>query len=106
LASRFHLEDVCLNEERPLSGWGRFQMACLQSSLPSLVLELKPPEHRTIAALAPLWPTALSYAASYEFIPIVWMNHHHLLRFTDDPTPRALPLRLLSWFSVGTRSRP
>ncbi len=42
-----------------------------------MVLELKPPEHPTFAALLPLWPTALSYVVSYYFIAIVWLNHHH-----------------------------
>jgi uncharacterized membrane protein len=42
-----------------------------------MVLDLKPPEHPTFAALWPLWPTALSYAVSYAFIAIVWLNHHH-----------------------------
>src|ERR1700749_1339128 len=45
-----------------------------------MVLDLKPPEHPTFAALVPLWPTALSYVVSYSFIAIVWVNHHHLLR--------------------------
>jgi Endosomal/lysosomal potassium channel TMEM175 len=35
-----------------------------------MVLELKPPEHPSFAALALLWPTALSYAVSYLFIAI------------------------------------
>ena len=46
-----------------------------------MVLELKPPEHPSFAALAMLWPTALSYAVSYLFIAIIWVNHHYLLRF-------------------------
>src|SRR5580698_6441479 len=66
-----------------------------------MVLELKPPEHPTFAALVPLWPTALSYAASYEFIAIVWMNHHHLLRFTDDPTPRLIWINFVHLFMVS-----
>jgi uncharacterized membrane protein len=45
-----------------------------------LVLELRPPEHPSIEALLLLWPTALSYAVSYLFIAIVWVNHHHLIR--------------------------
>jgi uncharacterized membrane protein len=45
-----------------------------------MVLQLKPPEHPTFAALALLWPTALSYGVSYFFIAIVWVNHHYLLR--------------------------
>ena len=53
-----------------------------------MVLELKLPEHSTLAALVQLWPTAVSYAVSYLFIAIVWMNHHYLLRLTDYPTHR------------------
>jgi len=55
-----------------------------------MVLELKPPEHPTFAALRPLWPTALSYLVSYYFIAIVWVNHHHLLRFFPHSTPRLI----------------
>jgi uncharacterized membrane protein len=43
-----------------------------------MVLELKPPEHPSLAALLPLWPTGLSYVLSYTFIAIVWVNHHHV----------------------------
>ena len=53
-----------------------------------MVLQLKPPEHPTFAALLQLWPTALSYVVSYLFIAIVWVNHHVLLRFANDVTPR------------------
>jgi uncharacterized membrane protein len=60
-----------------------------------MVLDLRPPEHPTFAALIPLWPTALSYVVSYAFIAIVWVNHHHLLRFTEYPTPR------LIWINFG-----
>ena len=48
-----------------------------------MVLELKPPLQPSFAALLPLWPTGLSYAVSYLFIAIVWVNHHHLLRFAE-----------------------
>jgi uncharacterized membrane protein len=66
-----------------------------------MVLDLKPPDHPTFAALIPLWPTALSYAASYEFIAIVWMNHHYLLRFTDDPTPQLIWINFVHLFMVS-----
>lgn len=39
-----------------------------------LVLDLRPPEQPTFAALLSLWPTWLSYAVSYVFIAIVWTN--------------------------------
>jgi uncharacterized membrane protein len=52
-----------------------------------MVLDLKPPTETTLRGLLPLWPTALSYAVSYFFIAIIWVNHHHLLRFTHSATP-------------------
>lgn len=51
-----------------------------------MVLDLKPPAEATLKALLPLWPTALSYAVSYLFIAIIWVNHHHLLRFAHEAT--------------------
>jgi uncharacterized membrane protein len=55
-----------------------------------LVLELRPPELPTFKALLLLWPTWLSYAVSYLFIAIVWTNHHYLMRFATEATPRPL----------------
>lgn len=55
-----------------------------------MVLELKPPPQPSFAALLPLWPTVVSYAVSYLLIAIVWVNHHHLLRFADHATPRLI----------------
>ena len=46
-----------------------------------MVLELKAPEQAAFSALWPLWPTAISYAVSFLFIAIIWINHHHLMRF-------------------------
>jgi uncharacterized membrane protein len=51
-----------------------------------MVLDLKIPDHATFAALKPLWPTALSYLVSYMFVAIVWLNHHHLFQYTEEPT--------------------
>jgi uncharacterized membrane protein len=55
-----------------------------------LVLELKPPPSPSFEALASLWPTAVSYAVSYLFVAIVWVNHHHLLRYADIATSRLI----------------
>lgn len=66
-----------------------------------MVLDLRPPEHPTFAALLPLWPTALSYVVSYTFIAIVWLNHHHLLRFTEYPTPRLIWINFAHLFAVS-----
>ena len=46
-----------------------------------MVLELKAPDEPAYSALLPLWPTVISYAVSYVFIAIIWINHHHLMRF-------------------------
>lgn len=45
-----------------------------------MVLELKAPDQASFSALSPLWPTAISYAVSYLFIAIIWINHHHLMQ--------------------------
>lgn len=66
-----------------------------------LVLELKPPPADTFGALLPLWPTALSYAVSYLFIAIVWMNDHHLLSYTQSTTPRLVWSNFLHLFAVS-----
>ncbi|SDT54572.1 TMEM175 family protein [Bradyrhizobium canariense] len=55
-----------------------------------LVLELKPPHSPSFEALLSLWPTAVSYAVSYLFIAIVWINHHHLLRYAEVATSRLI----------------
>jgi uncharacterized membrane protein len=51
-----------------------------------MVLELKAPEEVSLSALWPLWPTAASYAVSYLFIAVIWINHHHLMRFVGAPS--------------------
>jgi uncharacterized membrane protein len=66
-----------------------------------LVLELRPPELPTFEALLSLWPTWLSYAVSYLFIAIVWINHHHLMRFATATTPRLMWFNFAHLFSVS-----
>jgi Endosomal/lysosomal potassium channel TMEM175 len=51
-----------------------------------MVLELRAPEQAAFSALWPLWSTAISYAVSYLFIAIIWINHHYLMRFVGTPT--------------------
>jgi len=55
-----------------------------------MVLDLKPPAEATLSALLPLWPTALSYAVSYLFVAIIWINHHRLLLFAHEATPQLM----------------
>jgi uncharacterized membrane protein len=66
-----------------------------------LVLELKPPHADTFSALLPLWSTALSYAVSYVFIAIVWVNHHHLFGYAEVATPRLVWSNFAHLFSVS-----
>lgn len=60
-----------------------------------MVLELKPPSEAKLSALLPLWSTALSYAVSYLFVAIIWINHHRLLFFAHEATP------LLIWWNFA-----
>ena len=60
-----------------------------------LVLDLRPPELPTFQSLLSLWPTWLSYVVSYLFIAIVWTNHHYLMRYAAEATPRLL------WFNFA-----
>src|SRR5436309_5375949 len=66
-----------------------------------LVLGLHPPERPTFEAFLELWPTWLSYAVSYLFIAIVWANHHYLLRYATEATPRLLWFNFAHLFSVS-----
>jgi uncharacterized membrane protein len=66
-----------------------------------LVLDLRPPEFPTYKALLLLWPTWLSYAVSYLFIAIVWTNHHYLMRYAAEATPRLLWFNFAHLFSMS-----
>jgi uncharacterized membrane protein len=66
-----------------------------------LVLELRPPDRPTFAALLALWPTWLSYGVSYLFIAIVWVNHHYLMRFASEATPSLLWFNFAHLFSMS-----
>jgi len=66
-----------------------------------LVLDLRPPELPTFKALLLLWPTWLSYAVSYLFIAIVWLNHHYLMRYATEATSRLLWFNFAHLFSMS-----
>jgi uncharacterized membrane protein len=66
-----------------------------------MVLELKAPDEPSFSALWPLWPTAVSYAASYLFIAIIWINHHHLMRFVGPPTLGLIWINFVHLFMVS-----
>src|SRR5690242_4099538 len=66
-----------------------------------LVLELRPPAIPTFNAFLQLWPTWLSYAVSYLFIAIVWTNHHYLMRYATEASPRLLWVNFAHLFSIS-----
>lgn len=66
-----------------------------------LVLELRPPAQPTFRALLLLWPTWLSYAVTYLFIAIVWMNHHYLMRYATEANHRLVWLNFAHLFSMS-----
>jgi uncharacterized membrane protein len=66
-----------------------------------MVLELKAPDEPSFSALWPLWPTAISYAVSYLFIVIIWINHHHLMRFVGPPTLGLIWINFVHLFMVS-----
>lgn len=66
-----------------------------------MVLELKAPDEAAFSALRPLWPTAISYAVSYLFIAIIWINHHYLMRVVGPPTLRFMWINFAHLFMVS-----
>ena len=67
-----------------------------------MVLELKAPHGEDLAALAQLWPTAMSYVLSFIYVGIYWNNHHHMLQATRRVNGAILwwNLHLLFWLSL------
>lgn len=66
-----------------------------------LVLELHPPASPTLKALLLSWPTWLSYAVSYLFIAIVWINHHYLMLYATQVSSRLLWFNFAHLFSMS-----
>jgi uncharacterized membrane protein len=66
-----------------------------------MVLELKAPDEAEFSILLSLWPTAISYAVSYLFIAIIWINHDHLMRFVGRPTLRLIWINFVHLFMVS-----
>jgi len=65
------------------------------------IMELKAPEQVAFSDLWPLWPTAISYAVSYLFIAIIWINHHYLWRFVGPPTLGLIWINFIHLFLVS-----
>jgi uncharacterized membrane protein len=66
-----------------------------------MILELKKPENATFHALLQLWPTWISYAVSYLFIAIVWINHHYLLKHATQVSLKLMWANFGHLFSIS-----
>jgi uncharacterized membrane protein len=66
-----------------------------------MVLELKAPDEAAFSVLWALWPPAISYAVSYLFIAIIWINHDFLMRFVGRPTLRLIWINFAHLFMVS-----
>ena len=80
---------------------GAFSDGVIAVIITIMVLELKPPEGAHLYDLLTLWPRFLSYGMSYLFVGIVWINHHHMLRYTEHAGPDLLWSNLLFLFTVS-----
>lgn len=58
-------------------------------------------DEQAFSALWPLWPTAMSYAVSYLFIAIIWINHHHLWQFVGPPALGLIWINFMHLFLVS-----
>ncbi|MGH7441778.1 MAG: TMEM175 family protein [bacterium] len=79
-----------------------FSDGVLAIILTILVLELKLPQGGGYSALDPLMPAFASYALSFVFVGMYWVNHHHLLQLAEEVDGRILwmNLHLLFWLSL------
>jgi uncharacterized membrane protein len=78
-----------------------FSDAVIAVVITIMVLELKAPDNQSLSELWSLWPTAISYAVSYLFIAIIWINHHYLMRFVDSLTPKLIWINFAHLFVVS-----
>lgn len=88
-------------ERRSADRLAAFSDAVFAVIVTIMVLELKAPEAYTFSALWPLWPTAISYAVSYLFIAIIWINHHYLMRFVGPAALRLIWINFAHLFLVS-----
>jgi uncharacterized membrane protein len=78
-----------------------FSDAIIAVVMTVMVLEFKAPDQPAFSALWPLWPTVISYAVSYLFIAIIWINHHYLMSLVGPPTLRLIWINFAHLFMVS-----
>jgi len=80
---------------------GAFSDGMIAVIITLMALELKAPEEATLGAILALWQTLVSYALSYLFIAIIWVNHHHLLRLVRYASPQLIWINFAHLFLVS-----
>jgi TMEM175 potassium channel family protein len=97
-----HTKERAMREEKITADrLAAFSDAVFAVIVTIMVLELKAPDEPAFSALWPLWPTAISYAVSYLFIAIIWINHHYLMRFVGPPTLGLIWINFVHLFMVS-----
>jgi uncharacterized membrane protein len=79
-----------------------FSDAVIAIIMTIMVLDLRPPNEPTIAAMLPLGPMFLSYLLSFVYLAIYWNNHHHMLHSVKSIDGHVLwaNMLLLFWISL------
>jgi uncharacterized membrane protein len=80
---------------------GAFSDGVIAIIITIMVLDLKPPHESSLQALLGLWPTFSAYALSYLFVGVVWVNHHHLLRYVENASPSIIWSSMVFLFFVS-----
>jgi uncharacterized membrane protein len=97
-----HSKEPAMSEEKITADrLATFSDAVFAVIVTIMVLELKAPDQPRFPDLWPLWPTAISYAVSYLFIAIIWINHHYLWRFVGPPTLGLISINFVHLFMVS-----
>jgi uncharacterized membrane protein len=97
-----HSKERAIREEKTTADrLAAFSDAVFAVIVTVMVLELRAPDQPAFSALWPLWPTAISYAVSYLFVVIIWINHHHLMRFVGSPTLGLIWINFVHLFMVS-----
>src|SRR5947207_12331173 len=102
---RRHCKEGAMHEEK-VSGMTAHRVAAFSDAVIAvimtvMVLELKAPDNPAFSALWDLWPTVISYAVSYLFIAIIWINHHHLMWLVGPPTLKLIWVNFAHLFMVS-----
>ena len=79
-----------------------FSDAVIAIIMTIMVLELPRPHGADLAALRPVYPTALGYLLSFVFLGIYWNNHHHMMHLVTRVNGSVLwaNMHLLFWLSL------